>query len=268
MNGWDCSYEELIDRIDGLQEREMMPMSQCGFVLSDGKARIAIDVLVSDMAGSDGRSQRLVPPPFQADDMPLMDGILVTHSHADHLDVPMILSQVRRNPSVQVVAPSSILDGLDIPAGNKAYIGDYGMVSIGGFSITAVPVPHMEYHESAPGHSDFYGYAISFAGLRVFHSGDAVAKPRLLSDAKALAPLDYAILPVNGRDAERESRGIIGNMHPAEAVSFAAAIGAGKLIPMHFDMIRGNTVDIGSFIAEAEGRIGYAVPVPGRAIRL
>ena len=167
MNGWDCSYEELIDRIDGLQEREMMPMSQCGFVLSDGKARIAIDVLVSDMAGSDGRSQRLVPPPFQADDMPLMDGILVTHSHADHLDVPMILSQVRRNPSVQVVAPSSILDGLDIPAGNKAYIGDYGMVSIGGFSITAVPVPHMEYHESAPGHSDFYGYAISFTGLRI-----------------------------------------------------------------------------------------------------
>ena len=45
---------------------------------------------------------------------------------------------------------------------------------------------------------------------------------------RALDPLgiDVALLPVNGRDSEREAGGIVGNLTADEAVGLADAIGA------------------------------------------
>ena len=80
---WECSGKELVSRIERLGRSEMLSMSQCGFVLSDGQIRIAIDTVVSDLfySGSN-RSRRLVPPPFPVDAMPSLDAALVTHGHA------------------------------------------------------------------------------------------------------------------------------------------------------------------------------------------
>ena len=54
--------------------------------------------------------------------------------------------------------------------------------------------------------------------------------------------MDVAVLPVNGRDPEREARGIVGNMDAREAVELALAIGATLLVPIHWDGFAGNTV--------------------------
>ena len=53
----------------------------------------------------------------------------------------------------------------------------------------------------------------------------------------ALKPLrvGVALLPINGRDAERESRGIVGNMDAAEAAELALDLGASRLVPYHWD---------------------------------
>ena len=53
--------------------------------------------------------------------------------------------------------------------------------------------------------------------------------------------IDVALLPVNGRDAEREAAGIVGNMNAREAVELADQIGATTLVPMHWDLFEGNT---------------------------
>ena len=80
---WECSGKEFVSHIERLGRSEMVSMSQCGFVLSDGHVRIAIDTVVSDLfySGSD-RSRRLVSPPFPVDAMPSLDAALVTHGHA------------------------------------------------------------------------------------------------------------------------------------------------------------------------------------------
>ena len=263
MDCWDCGPEELIRRIENLGRGSMIFMSQCGFILSDGSRRIAIDTVLSDLPSKEtGKSRRLVSPPFGPGRMPHLDAVLVTHAHADHLDRPMIEEALRHDPSLAVLAPVS--SGVC----NMPSLSDYREVPIGDFRIVPIPVPHMEYSESSPGHSDFYGYIIRIGDISVFHAGDTVPSRRLLSDIAGYGKMDAVILPVNGRDREREARGLVGNMDGAEAVEFASAVSAGVLIPSHFDMIAGNTGDIPSFLACADGRIDTIVPHPGRIISL
>jgi L-ascorbate metabolism protein UlaG (beta-lactamase superfamily) len=52
--------------------------------------------------------------------------------------------------------------------------------------------------------------------------------------------IDAALLPINGRDSEREGRGIVGNLTEREAAWLAAEMGADTLVPMHYDMFERN----------------------------
>ena len=48
------------------------------------------------------------------------------------------------------------------------------------------------------------------------------------------------MLPINGRDLERNEQDIVGNMNSREACWFASEIKADLTIPLHYDMIGGN----------------------------
>ena len=62
----------------------------------------------------------------------------------------------------------------------------------------------------------------------------------------ALAP-DVLMIPINGRDHMRESRGIVGNMNETEAAWLCAEVSPAFVIPMHYDAIASNTGDPGHF---------------------
>ena len=101
----------------------------------------------------------------------------------------------------------------------------------------------------------------------MYHAGDTIVTDAL---REALDPLgiDVALLPINGRDVEREARGIVGNMGAAEAVELAVAIGSSTLVPYHWDGFAGNTVSPGATADLAAGRLHVVVPSPFRAIEL
>jgi L-ascorbate 6-phosphate lactonase len=74
------------------------------------------------------------------------------------------------------------------------------------------------------------------------------------------------MIPVNGRDHMRESRGIVGNMNETEAAWLVAQIGPSYAIPMHYECIDGNTGDPGRFTALVrDSGAPAAVLVPARA---
>ena len=257
--------DKLVSLIERMPWASLLPMAQSGFIISDGKLRLGIDLVVSDLYRPGTQvSRRLVPPPFKVEDCPLIDILLVTHDHRDHLDRALIEDQARRNPSLKAVAPRHILESLDIPEPSKAYVEDYGTLSLSGVEITAIPVPHTEYESSRPGCSLYYGYIIEIAGRTLFHSGDTVSTERLKEDLRSRGPYDYAILPINGRDEERTRRNIIGNTDSEEAIELSKAIGAEVIIPCHFDLIEGNGADPAAFSALAKGRMPSLVPVPGK----
>jgi L-ascorbate metabolism protein UlaG (beta-lactamase superfamily) len=97
----------------------------------------------------------------------------------------------------------------------------------------------------------FLGYVIEADGVRLYHAGDTIHYDGMEAVLRAF-DLDAALLPVNGRHAEREARGIVGNLNEREAAWLAAEIGAGILVPMHHDLFVGNLGSSSAVVRAAE----------------
>jgi L-ascorbate metabolism protein UlaG (beta-lactamase superfamily) len=116
------------------------------------------------------------------------------------------------------------------------------------------------------GRPRFVGYVLG-SSPRIYHAGDTIVTDDL-RDALVELDVDVALLPINGRDVERESRGIVGNMDAAEAVELAVWLGVSMLVPYHWDGFAGNTVPPGSAVDAADGRLHVLVPARFRPVEL
>jgi L-ascorbate metabolism protein UlaG (beta-lactamase superfamily) len=85
----------------------------------------------------------------------------------------------------------------------------------------------------------FLGYVVDVGQVRLYHAGDTIHYPGMEDTLRELA-IHVALLPINGRDAEREARGIVGNLSEREAAWLATAIGAETVVPMHYDLFARN----------------------------
>ena len=218
---------------------------------------------------------RLTPPPPLEVVAEGIDWVLVTHEHLDHLDPPVLRLALERSPTARLVLPGAIASLVEDIVGSERVVavqpGD--VLDLGGVECRVVPAIHGVTMEDAYGDGSalgegprFVGYVLG-DGRRLYHAGDTIVTDAL---REALDPLgiDVALLPINGRDAEREARGIVGNMDAAEAVELAVAIGASTLVPYHWDGFAGNTVAPGATADLAAGRLHVVVPSRFRAIEL
>jgi L-ascorbate 6-phosphate lactonase len=236
-------------------------LGQAGVRLETDTACVVVDPWVSP------HDDRLVPPaPLElaADGV---DWLLVTHEHLDHLDLPLLPALLERSPGVRVVLPASLVELVEdvVPASQLVPVQAPDTVDLGGLELTVVPAIHGVSVEDAYGDGSAIGGRPRFVGYvlggpaGVYHAGDTIVTGELGGALEPLA-IDVAFLPVNGRDTEREARGIVGNMNAAEAVDLALAIGARRLVPIHWDGFAGNTVDPESVVDAAGGRIDVFVP--------
>ena len=81
-----------------------------------------------------------------------------------------------------------------------------------------------------------------FGKLAIYHSGDIVSY-KGLQEQLARHQIQLALLPVNGRDELRRSKGIPGNFTLEEAVDLCRCTGIPVLIAHHFGMFAFNTVN-------------------------
>jgi L-ascorbate 6-phosphate lactonase len=233
-------------------------VGQAGFIIENRNGdRCGIDLFLSDHELRTGPAPRIE----QLGRLP--DLVLATHEHGDHLDLPALrlireLRRIRAQATMTVAVPKGLVTMVQA-AGLEPVVGlESGeTVRLPGFSITGVDAVHgvrVEdgYATTASGaDARWLGYVVTPDGGPTFwHGGDTLVPPAL---AEQIAPLgiDIALLPINGRDADREGQGIVGNMSVEEAVSAAVAVGATTLIPMHHDAIRGNTAPAGAAAEEA-----------------
>ena len=138
-----------------------------------------------------------IDPWSQADytGIPQADMILITHSHADHMD-PAILKTLRKEATI-LVAPPAVTDTLNGTVGDTDAISNGEKKTFLGIEIEAVPMynlvlgsgPGKPFHHKGIGN----GYILSFGDTRVYFSGDTECVPEM----KALKNISVAFLAMN-----------------------------------------------------------------------
>lgn len=237
-------------------------LGQAGFILeSNAGTRLAVDAFLSAHEG------RLRPPPQLAELGSRLDLLLASHEHLDHLDLPAVTALRQRYPDLEAVVPAA-LTPLVREAGAERVTGLAAgdQVRRGDVTISAVPAIHAVEMEdgyavtAAGGEGRWVGYVIAFdRGPVLWHSGDSLVSAEIIEQVRPHG-VTVALLPVNGRDYFRESRGVVGNCDAREAVQAAQQLGASILVPMHHDLIRGNTAPAGA-AADAVRELGAPVNV-------
>jgi L-ascorbate metabolism protein UlaG (beta-lactamase superfamily) len=231
-------------------------LGQAGFLVEYGQTRLLIDPFFSE------HEARTFPPPPVDTFGAGIDRYLITHQHLDHLDPGSLRAVAERSPNVMVIAPEPLrgmVEGLPcegVRPGDRVELP-------GGAAVRVVPAVHA-LHPS-DGYSEggdpprFVGYVLEVDGMAIYHAGDTIADDRVLAGLEGVK-VDVALLPVNGRDYFREQRGLSGNLDARDAVELAAHCGASILVPIHWDLFRGNTERAGA-AADAAADAGLPVHV-------
>jgi L-ascorbate 6-phosphate lactonase len=249
--------------------RRVTWLGQAGFRLDLGGSSLVVDPWVSP------HENRLIPapPPDLAADG--ATGLLITHEHFDHLDLDFLPAFLQHAPTATVVVPEALAGLVEevVPKSQIVTVNPQDVVEVGGIEIDVVPAIHGVTMDDAYGDGSSLGEGPRFVGYvfrgtpSVYVAGDTIVTDDV-ANALSRLEIDVAMLPINGRDAEREAQGIVGNMDAGEAVELALAIGATRLIPYHWDGYAGNTVQPGTVVDAAGARIQVVVPARFAAVTL
>ena len=219
-------------------------LGQAGFILRSGGTTALFDPFLAPHEG------RVYDSGLPAAEAGGVDVVFCTHEHVDHFDAESAPAIAAASPGAVFVVPTPIVDMV-----TEAGIADDRVVGLqpgqtielAGLTVRAVPAMHGVTMEDAYGFGEslsgglvrFLGYVVDAGDVRLYHAGDTIAFPGMEAMLRELT-VDVAMLPINGRDPEREARGIVGNLTEREAAWLAKQIGAGVVLPMHYDLFERN----------------------------
>lgn len=221
-------------------------LGQSGFLVQWEGRHLLFDPYLSDSltgkyADTDMPHVRMTERVVAPERLGFVDVVTSSHAHTDHLDGETLQAIASKNPEATLVFPEAtrmvVLDRLE---GNRVHLAglDSGeIVEAGGFSFTGIPAAHNEIERDGAGRCRFLGYVVSGGPWTIYHSGDTLWHPHLVSSLKAFS-VDVAILPINGNKPERR---VAGNLDGGEAARLAREIGAGVVVPCHYEMFTFNT---------------------------
>jgi L-ascorbate 6-phosphate lactonase len=244
-------------------------LGQAGFVV---RARGTTALLDPFLSPHDGREYESGLPAAASSGVDL---VLCTHEHVDHFDAAAAPAIAAASPGAVFVVPTPIADMVTeagIAADRVVGMQPGEPLEIAGIQIRAVPAMHGVTMADAYGFGRelsgglirFLGFVLDLGGLRLYHAGDTIHYRGMEDELRELS-IDVAMLPINGRDPEREARDIVGNLSEREAAWLAGAIGAPTLVPMHYDMFARNRGYPAHAVESVErDHPGTAVLIPSR----
>jgi L-ascorbate metabolism protein UlaG (beta-lactamase superfamily) len=236
-------------------------LGQSGFLVAWQGRHLLLDPYLSDSltrkyAGTDKPHERMTELVIEPQRLGFADAVTASHAHTDHLDPDTL----RALPGVPIIAPAAHRELVVERAGAEPIeIDDGETVEVAGFAIAAVPAAHETIERDAAGRMLHLGYVIRCGPYALYHAGDTIPYDAMADRIRAVAPIDVALLPINGRLPERR---VTGNLWGDEAAELAHAVGARLAVPMHFELFAFNTEPPDAFVAACE-RLGQ----PHRVLR-
>lgn len=185
--------------------------------------------------------RRVTAPGIAFDRLPLIDCVLLSHNHYDHLDLRTIskLHDAHRPLIVTSLGNDAIIRRY-VPEASIA-AGDWHDSIELGMGVSAIIVPAN--HWSARGTRDrrmalWSGFIIKHQDTSLYFAGDTgYGEGTIFRDIRArYGAQRFALLPIGAY----EPRGFMASQHcnPSEAVRIMAIVGAGRALGLHWGTFR------------------------------
>ena len=256
----------------GEGESAVVYLGGAGFLISHAGTSVLVDAYLSysvDRAIGGEAWTRLYAPPFTPEELSFVNAACVSHDHLDHADPDTIAPLAAANADVTFVCGRAIEDAArSYGAKNVAALSDGETRRFGEIAVTAIPAAHETVVRDGRGDPEACGFIFELGGVRVYHSGDSLVYDGL---AQRVRGADVMLLPVNGNGYFRRADNIVGNMDAYDAARLASLCGARLLVPMHYDLYRGNFVPaeaVSAIISAAAPSLRFALPTPGEGWRI
>jgi L-ascorbate metabolism protein UlaG (beta-lactamase superfamily) len=252
----DALLENIKARDQTSDHFHMWWLGQSGFLIQYKGQHLLLDPYLSDSltkkyAGTDKphvRMTELVIDPARLD---FIDVVTSSHNHTDHLDADTLKPLLAVNPAIKFVIPEAnrdfVADRVGCESNYPFGLNENEKVSVGHFTIHGLPAAHNAIDKDDQGRCLYLGYVIEFGPWSVYHSGDTLWYQSLANLLRRF-DIDVALLPINGHKPERK---VAGNLNAEEAARLGQKIGAGLVIPCHYDMFTFNTAPSIDFVLAA-----------------
>lgn len=237
MDTVDPAQKGLLDQVRRVRVRDgdlaLWYIGGAGYIVRTDQMTLLIDPFLGPSNPPDWL--REIPPAFEAErvnELGRIDAVLLTHEHGDHAD-PVALRALAVRTTALVYGPASCITvaaEVGYPADRRHVLDHDETREIGDLTITAVAMRD-------PAAQSCNGYVLETDGLALLHCGDSVYFDGFLALGQRWA-LDALCVSVAQNPPGRSIY-----MDEVAAARAARDAKAKTLIPQHYDLWRGFTLD-------------------------
>jgi L-ascorbate metabolism protein UlaG (beta-lactamase superfamily) len=195
------------------------------WLLTDPVLRSRIGV---NVAGLTIGPRRIVKPALGASELPALDGVLVSHAHMDHCDLPTLRRLPRTAHAVVQRGNRDLVRRF-----RKSSDLEWGQsVEVGGVRIEAIEVNHWGARKLTDRHRGYGGFLMTRNNHAIVFGGDT-AYTRAFAALRPRVKIDLAILPIGAYDPY-----IYAHANPEQSWAMRREMGATYILPMHHSTFR------------------------------
>lgn len=214
--------------------------------------------------------KRFIPPVLPLSELPLIDAVIISHDHYDHLDYPTI-QKLHQQTGARFFVPLGVgahLEYWGVPPSRITELVWWEEASLDGLRMVCTPARHF----SGRGLHDrdrtlWASWAIVGPQHRVYFSGDTALFPGFRDIGERFGPFDATMIETGAYNA------LWADVHlgPEQAVTAHQMLGGGLMIPIHWGMfdlgLHGWTEPIErTLVAAEEAGIALATLRPGERV--
>ena len=206
------------------------------------------------------------PVPMALEELPVLDAVLISHDHYDHLDTATVdvLVRTQTMPFVVPLGIGQHLSRWGVPDERIIELDWDETHTVGGVDFTCTEARHFSGRSLGSNTTLWSSWVVTGERRRVYFGGDSGYTPAFADIGALHGPFDLTVLPIGAYDVRWRDV----HMDPVEAVRAHGELRGETMLPIHwatFDLAFHEWADPVEWVVREAGDAGVrlAVPQPG-----